>query len=103
VYADVRTIATDSDGASAFRLQQKSSTSGQGRGTANVFVTTERPNASRPGAKFNMLSDTSHLHKKGNTNLCTRDMALPDYLAQMPFATRPFAALPAGTPEVGRS
>jgi hypothetical protein len=97
IYAQVSVVATSSDGASSFRLQQKYATSGQGRDTANVFVTTTRPNPSRSDRILNMLSDISHLMKKATTNLYksnraskSRYMQVPDYLAQMPFATRPF-------------
>ena len=86
----IHVIATSSDGASAFRLMQKESTSGQGRGTANVFVTTTRRNPERPGSVINMTSDISHLQKKGTTNLYKRDMRLPNYLAQMVFKSRPY-------------
>jgi len=90
-------LATVSDGASAFRLQQKKATSGQGRGTANIFVSSERVDDTRPDSVINMLSDISHLIKKAVTILHTssptyksRFLKIPDYLVQMVFRTRPF-------------
>jgi hypothetical protein len=84
-------------GASAFRLQQKKATSGQGRGTANIFVSSERFDDTRPDSVINMLSDISHLIKKAVTILHTssptsksRFLKIPDYLVQMVFRTRPF-------------
>ena len=108
LYAGVTTVATCSDGASTFRLQQKMTTSGNGRGTANTFINTTRPNDARPGRVINMLSDISHLIKKACSCLHSSDpestarfMKLPNYLVQMVFATRPYPGVAEGTEESG--
>jgi hypothetical protein len=110
IYAGVRVIATVSDGASAFRLQQKKATSGQGRGTANIFVSSERFDDTRPDSVINMMSDISHLIKKAVTILHTssptsksRFLMIPDYLVQIVFSTRPFPGQPAGRREIGET
>jgi len=110
IYAGVRVIATVSDGASAFRLQQKKATSGKGRGTANIFVSSERFDDTRPDSVINMMSDISHLIKKAVTILHTssptsksRFLMIPDYLVQIVFSTRPFPGQPAGRREIGET
>ena len=85
LHASVQTLVTTCDGASAFRLLQKSSTSGAGRGTANTFVSSAVANDAEDDedAEYYMSSDVAHWLKKGLTNWYSRFMGIPDYLVQM--------------------
>lgn len=66
IYAQIHVIATTCDGASFFRLLQKASTVGLGKGSSNTFYTTvvENDLEDDEDAQFNMLSDTTHCVKK---------------------------------------
>ena len=58
LFSRCQTRVTTCDGASAFRLVQKLATSGAGRGTANVFVTSAVTNDCEDGdEEYFMSSD----------------------------------------------
>lgn len=101
LYALACTRCTTCDGASNFRLLQKSNTSGQGRGTPNNFYSSAVVNDCvdplvDSQAQIFLSSDVSHWGKKGIGNWyssahgnTSRDMALPDYLVQLVLLARP--------------
>ena len=66
LYAKVRTVVTTKDGSGPNRLDDKCDTSGMGRGTSNMYVTTVIHNdvEADPDAIIHAISDMPHALKK---------------------------------------